>query len=200
MNAARPRLPAPERRAALLDCACRVFSEGSYRGTTTAEIAGEAGVTEPILYRHFESKRDLYLACVEECWRRTRTLWEQAVATEPDPGRWVTAMALAFLESKEHRPLVTTLWIQALAEAPEDPEIAGPLRDHMREVHGFVADVMRRSQAAGGMQADRDPDAEAWIFIALGLLSMADRSVGGLMEEDWPAIVASRRRWLIGRD
>jgi non-specific serine/threonine protein kinase len=37
------RLPAPERRAAVLDCACRVFANGSYRGTTTAEIAAAAG-------------------------------------------------------------------------------------------------------------------------------------------------------------
>src|SRR5207244_7371149 len=63
------RLPAAERRQAFLEAALRVFSEGSYRGTTTAEIAREAGVSEPILYRHFPSKRDLYLACIEESWR-----------------------------------------------------------------------------------------------------------------------------------
>ena len=61
----RPRLPAEERRAAVLDTACRVFGRCSYRGATTAEIAREAGVTEPILYRHFDSKRALYLACLE---------------------------------------------------------------------------------------------------------------------------------------
>ena len=47
----RGKLPAEERRAALLETACNVFSQGSYRGTTTAEIAREAGVTEPILSR-----------------------------------------------------------------------------------------------------------------------------------------------------
>ena len=43
------RLPAEERKAAVLDCACGIFSTGSYRGTTTAEIARQAGVTEPVL-------------------------------------------------------------------------------------------------------------------------------------------------------
>jgi Transcriptional regulator len=56
------RLPAEERKAAVLDSACGIFSTGSYRGTTTAQIARMAGVTEPVLYRHFASKRDLYLA------------------------------------------------------------------------------------------------------------------------------------------
>ena len=47
------RLPAEARKAAVLDCACGIFQAGSYRGTTTAEIARRAGVTEPVLYRHF---------------------------------------------------------------------------------------------------------------------------------------------------
>ena len=64
------RLPAEQRKAAVLDCACGIFSTGSYRGTTTAQIARLAGVTEPVLYRHFASKRDLYLAVLEESWRR----------------------------------------------------------------------------------------------------------------------------------
>ena len=58
------RMPAAERRLKLVETAIRVFSEGSYRGTTTAEIARAAGVSEPILYRHFASKRDLYLAAL----------------------------------------------------------------------------------------------------------------------------------------
>ena len=62
------RLTAEERRQAVLDTACRVFSRSSYRGATTAEIAREAGISEPILYRHFGSKRDLYLACMDEAW------------------------------------------------------------------------------------------------------------------------------------
>src|SRR5207248_11180252 len=62
----RPRLAAEERRALLLETACHVFSRGSYRGVTTAEIAREAGVTEPVLYRHFASKRELYFACTHQ--------------------------------------------------------------------------------------------------------------------------------------
>jgi AcrR family transcriptional regulator len=59
VSAAPPRLPAAERRQALIDTAIRVFAAGSYRGVTTAEIAREAGISEPILYRHFASKREL---------------------------------------------------------------------------------------------------------------------------------------------
>ncbi len=199
MSSTRPRLAAPERRAAVLGCACRVFARGSYRGTTTAEIAREAGVTEPILYRHFESKRDLYLACLEETWRRLRARWDDAVAAEPDPADWIRAIAHAFFAAERDRPIVSILWVQALAEASEDAEIRRYMRRHMREVHAYVADLTVRAQAEGGVLPDRDPHAEAWLFISLGLLKMISGRLGGLVEEDFPAIVASRRRWLTGR-
>ena len=99
----RTRLPAEERRASLLACACGVFSGGSYRGSTTAEIAREAGITEPVLYRHFESKRDLYLACIDETWRRIRGLWDEVVAAEPDPAAWIAAMGQAYLAATEQK-------------------------------------------------------------------------------------------------
>jgi TetR/AcrR family transcriptional regulator len=199
LGAPRIRLPAQERRAALLDSACSVFSRGSYRGTTTAELAAAAGVTEPILYRHFASKRSLYLACHEETWTRVRTLWDEAVANEDDPALWVSAMGRAFLESEEHRAVISNLWVHALAEASEEPEVASYMRAHMREVHRYVADVIRRAQAEDAIDAGRDADAEAWIFIALGLLTMADRSLDGLVDDGWQAIRASRLRWLAGR-
>src|SRR2546426_7181412 len=62
------RLSAAERRTAIIAAALRVFSEGSYAGATTAQIAREAGISEPILYRHFSSKRDLYFACLDDAW------------------------------------------------------------------------------------------------------------------------------------
>src|SRR2546429_3716280 len=170
----RGRLPASERRAAVLDPACRVFGRCSYRGATTAEIAREAGVTEPILYRHFDSKRALYLACVDETWDRVRAAWENALASEPDPGNWLPGMGRAFAAFKEQRAALAGLWAQALAEAGDEPELRKHLRRHVRDVHEYVAEVISRAQAAGAVPADRDPVAEAWIFIAIGLLA-ADR-------------------------
>ena len=194
------RLPAEERKAAVLDCACGIFSSGSYRGTTTAEIARKAGVSEPILYRHFDSKRELYLAVLDESWRRLRELWDGVVAEEADPKLWIYAIGRAYFEAADPRLHSANLWIQSLTEASDDPEIRQYLRKHMREVHGYVADLMRRSQDAGGVLPDRDPSAEAWVFIAIGLLGTVGRRVGGLVDEDFPAIFEARRKWMTGED
>ena len=144
------RLPAAERRQAIVEAAMTVFSTGSYSGATTADIAREAGVSEPILYRHFASKRELYFACLDEAWRRLRQVFDEKVARTSRAdrcrrrGRWRSA----FGETAHVLP--PNLWIQALTEAGEDPEIARYLRRHMRDVHDFMADGIRRSQAAGG--------------------------------------------------
>ena len=192
------RLPASERRAAVVDTACRVFARCSYRGATTAEIAREAGVTEPILYRHFDSKQALYFACIDDAWAQVRRAWEGAVEAEDDPRAWLAAMAGAFFDLGEQRSPVASLWMQALTESGDDPEVRRFLRRHLREVHDFVENVLQRCQEAGAVSGDRDARAEAWIFIAVGLLIAVTARLGGLQQGDLERIRASRRAWLSG--
>jgi AcrR family transcriptional regulator len=176
-----------------------VFVVGSYSGSTTAEIAREAGVSEPILYRHFGSKRDLYLACLEAAWESLRTAFDAKLDQLGD-SEAVTAIGQAsreFHAAGGIKPV--TLWIQALNEAGEDEQIQSFLRGQLREVHDYVAEAVRRAQAAGGVPPDRDASAEAWIFVGAALLlSFADR-LGGLLEpSDFGAMAAQRHRWLTG--
>jgi AcrR family transcriptional regulator len=193
------RLSGPERRQAVVETACRIFAKSSYHGSTTAQIARETGVTEPVLYRHFASKRELYLACLDAVWARVRTLWEKALEREDDPANWVAAIGKAYLEARAAAKVVLVdLWIQALTVAADDPEIRRALRAQVREVHEFVADVIRKAQAAGGIVQERDPDAEAWIFISLGLLTTIDRRLGSLVGDELEDVFASRRAWMTG--
>ena len=142
----RSRAPS-ERRTAVVETACRVFAKSSYRGSTTAQIARETGVTEPVLYRHFASKRELYLACLDAAWERLRLLWEKALAREEEPAMWVATLGQTYLQGRAaDRIILIDLWIQALTEAADDLEIRRGLREQVREVHDFVADVIRRAQ------------------------------------------------------
>jgi AcrR family transcriptional regulator len=191
------RLPAAERRQALLETAMRVFSARSYRGVTTAEIAREAGVSEPILYRHFASKRDLYLACVDEAWKELRHAIESAVEGVSEPSGWLPAIASTAIERQKRKAFLANLWIQALTEAADDAAIGAYLRGHVREVHDFVAALFRRCQDAGGIPRERDANAEAWIFLAVGLLATFAQRLGGVLSErDLDAIRRERLRWL----
>jgi TetR/AcrR family transcriptional regulator len=188
------RLSAEARRAAVLETACRVFSRSSYRGATTAEIAREAGISEPILYRHFGSKRDLYLACLDEAWETFRE--EASTAMANDPVGCLGVISDRYM-AKGNRLRVVDLWIQALTEATDDPVIAKALRRQIREVHDFFADVIRDGQARGVVNPERDAEAEAWIFVGGGLLATMDSRLGGLLGDDLQRVRTERRRWML---
>jgi AcrR family transcriptional regulator len=196
MTVSPTRLPAAERRQALIETAIRVFSDGSYRGTTTAEIAREAGVSEPILYRHFASKRELYLAALDSVWSRMREQWEQALAETGSVREAFEAIGRSHVSVHDCKFQMAELWVQALGEAAEDAELREHLRRHMREVHDFMANVIRSGQEEGSLSKDRDADAEAWTFLAGGVLGMVGRRIGLLDEAEVTAIRAARLDWL----
>jgi AcrR family transcriptional regulator len=60
------RLTAEARRAQLLQVARQVFAEDGFHGAAMEQIAVRAGVTKPVLYQHFESKKELYLGLLDE--------------------------------------------------------------------------------------------------------------------------------------
>jgi AcrR family transcriptional regulator len=190
------RLTAAERRQAVIDAALRVFSEGSYAGATTAQIAREAGISEPILYRHFASKKELYFACLDEAWSGLRNSLQAKMDEVGPVEAW---RELGPSTMRRLKAVVPSLWMQAVTEAGQDPEIRRFVRKHMRDVHDFFAEALRRLQEAGGIPADRDPNAEAWVFLGGSLLaSFADRLGGLLSDDDFEAIKAQRWRWLSG--
>jgi len=193
---AAPRMAAAGRRAHLLETAARLFTEGSYHGTTTAEIARAAGISEPIIYRHFASKRELYIATIEYVWEKARTGWEQTVAGATDACAAVEAIHKGHVSVRSAKLQLAELWVQALSEASEDPELKKHLRSHMREVHDFVADLIRKGQADGVIVAERDADAEAWIMLSGGILGMVGRRIGLLDDGELQAIRAARLAWL----
>src|SRR5437763_15582504 len=198
MSTAAPRMAAADRRQHLVETAISLFTEGSYHGTTTAEIARATGVSVPILYRHFASKRDLYLAALEHVWAKTRETWERALDEATDACAAVEAIGKGHVSVRSPKLQLAELWVQALSEASDDPELKRHLRRHMREVHDFVADLVRRGQEQGAIAAERDPDAEAWIMLAGGILGMVGRRVGLLDDRELDGIRAARLSWLRG--
>jgi len=198
MSATAPRMAAAERRKHLVETATRLFTEGSYHGTTTAEIGRAAGVSEPILYRHFASKRDLYLAALEDVWAKTREGWERTLAEASDECAAIEAIGKGHVSVRSPKLQLAELWVQALGEASEDPELRRHLRRHMREVHDFVADLIRRGQEQGAIAEERDADSEAWIMLAGGILGMVGRRVGLLDDTELQAIRTARLAWLRG--
>ncbi|MGH3354333.1 MAG: TetR/AcrR family transcriptional regulator [Nocardioidaceae bacterium] len=64
------RMPRAERREQILDAATRAFARAGFSGTGLDDVAHEAGITRVILYRHFESKHDMYRAVLDRACAR----------------------------------------------------------------------------------------------------------------------------------
>lgn len=64
------RMRSEDRRRQLLDVACDVFADRGFSATIMDDVAFAAGVTKPVLYQHFESKRALFIAVLEDCGER----------------------------------------------------------------------------------------------------------------------------------
>ena len=75
-----PRLTATARREQLLDVALGVFARSGYHDASMNDIADAAGVTKPVLYQHFDSKRELYQALVDDVGSRLMTAIVTAAA------------------------------------------------------------------------------------------------------------------------
>ena len=89
-----PRLSAVDRREQLLAVALSTFAGAGYHETSMNDVADAAGVTKPVLYQHFESKRDLYQALLDDVGHRLVTAVTSATA-DAENGRQRTEHGFA---------------------------------------------------------------------------------------------------------
>lgn len=168
-----------------------VFAERNYRVAGVAEIARRAGVTEPVLYRHFSGKLDLFCQILDHIGRRIIEHWEAAVAGAPDALAAMRAAGEVYFVNAHEHVAESTLQFQALAETQE-PAIAAVLAtNHARYVR-FFADLVRRGQREGTIRGDLDADAVAWLLNGVGVTS----TMRGLLEPD-TALAADRQTMLL---
>lgn len=162
------RLPAAKRREQLLDTAVTLFAEKGYAGATTAELAKAAGVTEPIIYRHFESKKDLFVAVIDRTSELVTHTWERQLRTARDPAHRLRRLIGA-------NPMVTDrgqgfyrVIIQAMMEI-EDPDILAAIQRHITALHRFVTQEVAQAQDEGQVSRYYTPEITAWTLLHLGL-------------------------------
>lgn len=162
----RTRMTGPERRAAILKAAATTFAQLGYRGSTTADIAAAAGITQPMLYRHFASKHELFLEVLEHFMDPIIELWADA----PD----LFVMGARYLQFSATHQEVVRLRYQALAEA-NDPAIRERLRQSMKRLTDAVATVVHRMGEEGRLPQGVSEEAVTWLFSSIG--QMVDVSI-----------------------
>src|SRR5438128_10853959 len=99
-----PRLPAVQRRRQLLDVSLEVFARRGFHAASMAEVAEAAGVTKPVLYQHFGSKRELFLELLSDVAGAMRRTVRAATSSAEGPRQQVQpGFAAWFRRVADHR-------------------------------------------------------------------------------------------------
>ncbi len=120
------RLTAGARRRQLFEVALSLFAEHGYAATTMDDIAEAAGVTKPLVYQHFESKRALYLELMDAVSRELVTRIVKATATAFGPRQQVELGFAAYFELMVDNEAAFRLLYGR--DAPDDLELGAALR------------------------------------------------------------------------
>jgi AcrR family transcriptional regulator len=165
-------MSAEERREEVLRAAAGAFADGGYQGTTTQDVAERAGISQPYIFRLFSSKRELFLAVVEDCFKRTdRTFAKAAEGLSGDEA--LHAMGMAYVELIRD-PVNLLVQMHCFTAAAGDPEIRLVAQRGMRRVW----------ETAAGASGASDQALRNWV--AMGMLCNMVAALGiGELDEPW---------------
>ncbi|MHB8642327.1 MAG: TetR/AcrR family transcriptional regulator [Gaiellaceae bacterium] len=133
------RKTAAERREEILEAALAQFAEHGLHGASTEEIARLAGISQPYVFRLFGTKKQLYLAVIDRCFRRTLEVFQRA-AEGKRGDEALKAIGDAYNELLASDRLYLRAQMQAYA-ASEDAEIAATVRNGYGDLVSYVERV-----------------------------------------------------------
>jgi AcrR family transcriptional regulator len=134
------RQTAEARREEVLAAAVEEFARAGLHGASTDTIARRAGISQPYLFRLFGSKKDLYLASVGRCFRRTLEAM-QAAAEGMRGEEAMHAMGEAYAELLFTNPTMLQAQLQTYAAALDDPDVRMAVSDGYGDLFTYVERV-----------------------------------------------------------
>jgi AcrR family transcriptional regulator len=157
-----PRLPAARRRRQLLDVALRIFAERGFHQTSMNDVADAAGVTKPVLYQHFHSKRALYRELLTDVGNRLLEGIIKATAEAAGPREQVELGFEAYFRFVEHEEHAFRLLFGG------DPRRDEEFAEQVAGVEGRIAEAIAALIEVEGLTDERRR------LLAHGLVGLAE--------------------------
>lgn len=134
------RLPAAERREQLLRTAVPVFADKGFHATSMNDVAEAAGVTKPVLYQHFSSKRELFVELLAEIGLELRTTIAKATADAEGPRQQIENGFRAYFEYVADN--TDSFRVLFGSGARRDPEFASFAREVETSIAAAIAELI----------------------------------------------------------
>ena len=155
MAKTRSRLPAEKRRKQILKCAVKVFARSNYGKTRVADIAADAGISEAMIYKHFPSKKSIFIEILHNMSERIISRLREEGNREQDAVAAIRNMAKTFYNLIVNHPDEVKIQFQAISEI-DDREIADRLHQDHEEYMRFIGSVIERGIKQGTFRRDLD--------------------------------------------
>jgi AcrR family transcriptional regulator len=169
------RLPRDQRRGQLLVAASEIFVDRGYHAAGMDEIADRAGVSKPVLYQHFSSKLELYLAVLARHVENLVSGVRQALRTTTDNRQRLRAAVQAFFDFIEHDSQGYRLIFEN--DYVTEPQVAAQVKVATESCTDAVFDLISRDS---GLEAHRAR------MIAVGLVAVSVDSARYWVNNDRP--------------
>ena len=169
------RLPRDERRGQLLGAASEVFVDRGYHAAGMDEIADRAGVSKPVLYQHFSSKLELYLAVLARHVENLVSGVRQALRTTTDNRQRLRSAVQAFFDFIDHDSQGYRLIFEN--DYVTEPQVAAQVKVATESCTDAVFDLISRDS---GLEAHRAR------MIAVGLVAVSVDSARYWLNNDRP--------------
>jgi AcrR family transcriptional regulator len=161
----RQRLPLAERRATIVEAAGRLFGEHGYEATRLNDIAAAAGVTKPIVYRHFDSKRDLYLVLLD----RHRDDLAGFTTSIPAQGSTEERLHTVLTQWLDYVEARTYAWKMLFRDTGGGPEIAARRQEVHARARAVLVELIRSLAATPVPRRELEPLAE---LMSMGMAAL----------------------------
>ena len=163
------RLPAEQRKKQILTAAVKIFARSNFQSARMVDIAAECDITEAAIYKHFPSKKTIYLEILKHMSRRILTFWQEVVEKTPDALEALRNMGMTYYNRMAKHPDELRVQFQAIAET-SDPEIAALLRQDHIDYMTFIGKVIEKGKRQGKIRKKVDVETIAWLLNGVGIL------------------------------
>ncbi len=190
------RMPAAERKKQILLSAIRVFARSTYHGATTRAIAEEAGVTEALLYRYFDNKREIFTEGIAHTASRlTKGLEALLEQNHEHPLKAILSCVDYFVAILDGNPDLARMIFLVLAELGEE-DIRKVYRPYQKQVVATLTRHITAWQEAGYVDPDLDAVDTAWLFFGSYVILAQVKQFQGAVKLDRRRVVGLLRPFL----
>jgi AcrR family transcriptional regulator len=167
-----------ERREQIIDAALDVLEEGGVKGLTLRRVAGNVGVSEPALYRHFRSKKELLEALLDRAEQQFGGCFAFLNEAPSDSRQAIRRFLAAVFEQFHRRPGYAPLLLsEELLHHAEGlaGRMAETIERQIWRLSGYIAEGVQR----GSFRPDIEPRAAAQMFLGTVRLEVTRRHLAG---------------------